>query len=302
LIVSASNKDFVSFTTPPAALFMRGDAPRHLARLESMASPALIIDLEDAVDPDSKPLAHKLVRETLSSRVQRHTPRVWVRINEPGQWREPDLEAAVWPGVEALMIPKIEGREDIDAVSALLDNLETERGIAPGTIGLIGQVETPRGIQRLDELDVQKSPRLRTLAFGPADYCQRLQIPIIPGSHALEYARAALVVGTRAAGLHAPLDGPWLSLGDDEGREADACRSRSHGYSGRLAIHPAQVESLVRTFQPDLDPAELEQAEIIVKAWKERPAGAGTAVAGDIFIDPPVYRRAADLLRSSQNA
>ncbi|WP_299950507.1 CoA ester lyase [uncultured Modestobacter sp.] len=277
--------------TPHAALFLRGDSPSHLGKLDVVDGDALVLDLEDAVAPERKTEARELVQAALADRLPGR--RLWVRVNaaEEGVLAA-DLHAAVWPAVEAVLLPKSESPADLAQLDAALRELERQRGREPGSVALVALVETARGLARLAQLTAGAPSRRVLLAFGTVDFTADLGVENTPGSPAVEHARAQLVLHSRAAGWGAPLDGPWLGLADEAGLTEDSRRSVAHGFGGRIAIHPGQVSAVRATYGFRGSADDRARAQRIVQAWESRDAGVGSLRVDDVFVDVPVYRGA----------
>lgn len=277
--------------TPQSALFLRGDSASHLGKLDLVDGDALVLDLEDAVAPERKAEARDLVRAALVDRAPGR--RLWVRVNAADSGHlEADLAAAVWPAVEAVMLPKSESPADLVALDAALRALEQQRGQRPGAVAVVALVETARGIAQLAQLAAGAPSRRVLLAFGTVDFTADMGVQNVPGSPAVEHARAQLVLHSRAAGWGAPLDGPWLGLTDEAGLTEDSRRSIAHGFGGRIAIHPGQVAPVRAAYGSRGSDGDRARAERIVQAWESRAAGVGSLRVDDVFVDVPVYRSA----------
>ena len=151
-----------------AMLYVPGSDERKLAKIEQLDGSAYILDLEDAVAPQAKPAARRLVAATLqrgSSRAE-----LWVRVN-PGAsgLLVDDLEAVVAPGLDGIILPKVESAADVATVDALLGALERSRGMTLGSVSLIATIETAAGLGRVDEI-AGASPRIACLGFGAGDF------------------------------------------------------------------------------------------------------------------------------------
>jgi citrate lyase subunit beta/citryl-CoA lyase len=113
----------------------------------------------------------------------------------------------------------------------------------------------------------------------------------------LAYARAAVAIAARAAGVHA-LDTPYTKFRDPEGLRAEAKLAKSIGYKGKLAIHPAQVEVIEDVFNPTS--SEIERAQKVLDIAAEAEAnGRGSVSLDGEMIDMPVILRAQNVLRNA---
>ncbi|MFQ5426957.1 MAG: HpcH/HpaI aldolase/citrate lyase family protein, partial [Gaiellales bacterium] len=187
--------------------------------------------------------------------------------------------------------------ETLQRCDALLLALERERGVEPGQVRLLGIVETPIGLIRCEEIALSAPGRTLTLAFGLGDFSTEIQVDVSAEGLELLYPRGRLLVAVRAAGMRAPIDGPYLDIHDVEGLAADTARSRGLGYEGRVVVYPKQVETVQRVYS-ELTGEEAEQSQRIVDAF-EAAEGTGSAsiqVDGR-FVDYPIYDRARQKLR-----
>src|SRR5688500_12431610 len=116
-------------------LFIPGDSEKKLGKADGAGADALILDLEDAVSPENKPLARELVPAFLKARPREtRTSQLWVRINPLDSGMAlMDLAAVVAAAPDGLMLPKANGPEDVQMLSHYLDALEVQSGIEPGS-------------------------------------------------------------------------------------------------------------------------------------------------------------------------
>ena len=273
-----------------SVLFCPANEPRKVARLSGSGADAVVLDLEDAVADREKVAARRSAREalpTLSNALR------CVRVNafETGLTAG-DVAAVVCPELDAIVLPKAETRQDIRRLERLIAKAEAEHGTAPGSIGIIAIVETCAGIAAAAEI-AASGPRLQTLAFGSGDLGTDLGLPTVRGdlTAALAYGRAKIVYDARAAGLPAPLDGPFLKVRDQAALESDCLVSRSLGHRGRICIHPDQVPVVNRIFGPDPDEVVFARKVIDAFAEAERAGSAAIAVDG-VFVDYPIVYKA----------
>jgi len=209
-------------------------------------------------------------------------------------WCYADLQAIVVPGLDGVMLPKVEGPEPLRALDWLLTQLERERGLDAGRIELLGLVETARGVERLAEI-AAASPRLARLAFGVADYSLDLGLESTAGEAELAWIRSKLVHCSRVAGLAPPVDSVVVQVRDAERFRESARTGRSLGLRGKLCLHPDQVPIANEVFSPSA--AEVARARAIVAAFEAAEAAGVAAIrVGDEFVDYPVVARARGVL------
>lgn len=285
---------------PRSWLFVPGDSARKLARAEAAGADALILDLEDSVAPEAKAVARDQVQAYLAARPRagRKTA-IYVRVNplEDGALR--DL-AAVMPGdPDGIMIPKTTSVDDVRVVSLWLDAFEAAHGLAPGGTRILPvATETAAGTLRLAQFADMALPRLIGLTWGAEDLSTALgaatNIDPATGEWALVYrmARAQVLLAARAAGV-AAIDTLHVDFRDEAGLTASSTRTFAEGFSGRLAIHPAQVAPINACFAPS-DQA-VAHARRVIAAFEATP-GAGAVGLDGRMIDIPHLKQARALL------
>jgi citrate lyase subunit beta / citryl-CoA lyase len=251
-----------------SCLSVPGSSEAMLTKAAGLPADEVVIDLEDSVAPAAKPQARELVAELLG-RDAIPAAAVAVRVNAiDSPWFADDVTAVAGRAggpIGSLVVPKVEGAEDVGQVAALLDSL----GEPAAGIRIQALVETARGLLRAGEI-AAASPRLETLILGYADLAASLGRP--PGPDAPErwlHAQETLLVAARAFGLQA-IDGPYLGIRDDEGLRARAERVRDLGFDGKWAVHPGQIEAINEAFTPAAE--EFERASAVVAAL-DRAAG-----------------------------
>jgi len=292
----------VASSVPPVRtlLFAPATHERRLARLPSCGADATVIDLEDAVADEEKVGARRLVPPALA----RGGPGLrCVRINglDTGLMFD-DLAAVAGPHLDAVVVPKVDSPDLLRIVDAQLGRLEAELGLTRGTVGLFALIETARGIQCAGEIALAAPDRVRQLVFGLGDFSA--DVGVEPSEQGLEllYARSALVVASRAAGLPAPLDGPHLRLHDPESLDADTRRSKALGLRGRVVIHPEQVAPVHRVIST-LSEAELHRAQRVVNEFERAEAAGNASITVDGgFVDYPIYRQRLEQLEQHRRA
>src|SRR5581483_6015193 len=158
---------------------------------------AIILDLEDAVAASEKARARTLVPEAARI-VSRGGADVVVRLNRPLRMTVRDLEAVVGPAVHAVALPKAESAQHVQLVAEAIDELEAERGMAPGTTKMLAMVETASAFFRIAEI-AKASPRLVALNVGAEDFA--LSAGMLPEAEGLFMPKQMCVLAARAAGI-----------------------------------------------------------------------------------------------------
>jgi citrate lyase subunit beta/citryl-CoA lyase len=204
-----------------------------------------------------------------------------------------DLEAAIGPGVHALALPKIESAEHIQAIAEIADEIEAERGLAPGHTRFIAMVETASGFFRTEAI-ARSHPRMAGLTIGAEDLA--LSVGMLPEAEGLFYPKQHSIFAARAAGI-LPLGflGTVAEFGDIDAFRAIIRRSRKLGFVGAFCIHPSQVAVLNEEYRPTR--AEIDHATRMVAAYEDAIAqNKGAVVFEGKMIDVPVVQRAQQVL------
>lgn len=273
-------------------LFVPAHVPKFVDKAHTRGADAIVLDLEDSVPLSSKEEARRSLPESISRLWQRGAS-VLVRVNDGLRTMSKDLDAAIVNGVEAIVLPKVESADWIVAVAREMLVLEEERGLPPGEIGLVIQIETPLALPRLPAI-ASAHPRLVAMALGPEDFSASVGGQPVPDL--LLAPNLAVLFAARAAGL-LPL-GFVGSIGDfaELTKFKDTARNaRDLGFAGAFAIHPAQVAILNEVFAPL--PHELEWARRVVEAEEAaRSRRLGAFSVDGKMVDRPVILRARALL------
>ena len=281
-------------------LYAPGNELRKLAGVGKFGADAVILDLEDAVPVSEKETARQLVREAIP-RIKQTVPHVYVRINPLGDKTSfsvgqgaDDVEAIVCPGLDGIVVPKVESEKELDEIDARLAAMETRIGLPVGILEVVPIIETAKGLWNAYEI-ATRIRRVRSMSLGAGDLTRDLSIEWSRDEQELYYARSRLVLISRAAGIQPPTDSVWVRLADDNGFEDSARRARRMGFQGKSCIHPKQVEVVNRVFSAS--PEELAWAQKIVAAFDAALAkGSASILVDGKFVDYPLAEKARQLL------
>lgn len=276
-------------------LFAPGNHARHAEKALASQADGAILDLEDAVAIQQKPAAREAVRGLLASHAAKSMPLAFVRVNAASTpFCYTDLQAIVVPGLDGIVLPKVESAAQVSAVSWLLDQLERERGLDPGSVAMLPIVETALGLSRVAEI-VRASSRISVLNFGAGDFTLDTGMEWTPDLEGTLWARVHLVIASRAAGLTAPIDTVFPHLEDMESLRREAVQARRIGFAGKACIHPSQVGVVNEVFSPT--PEETAWAQRVCDAFDEAEAAGTASIRVDgHFVDYPVAQRARRVL------
>ena len=254
-------------------LYVPGNRPDRFDKACAAGADAVILDLEDAVPPAEKDAARAALSAWLSA-----DKAVLVRVNAAGsEWFGRDLAACDVPGVTGVVLPKAE------IVDPRAIALCQRRKIA-----LFPLIETAVGMAQAEA--VAATPCVQRLMFGTIDF--QFDLGIDGDGDELLAFRSRLVLASKLAGIHSPVDGPCTSWEDPALLTKDSLRSRKLGFGGKLCIHPKQVATVNAAFSPS--DAEVEWARKVLDA-AQRSGGAAVAVDGRM-IDRPVILKAEQIV------
>lgn len=257
-----------------------------------------LFDIEDGVVPAEKPLARQQIAEALRQPATPAGPARFVRINGVGTGADridADLAAILVPGLEALVIPKVDDVDQVHWLLSFLEKHEAAAGLAPGSVQLVPAIETARGL--INAPAIAAAPRVLGLMFGAEDYALDLGLPSNREAEARQLLFARSSLANAAASAHvASFDGVWPDIHDAEGCRGDAVQARRLGFTGKTTFHPGQIDIINEEFSPTR--AEVEYAQRVVQAFDEAVArGDGAVAFGGQLLDLPIVERARRTLR-----
>jgi len=272
-------------------LFVPADRPDRMEKALGSGADALILDLEDAVALSAKPAARAATADFLR-RTQRTTT-LFVRINPLGSGLEAaDLQAVLPAKPNGIVLPKSEGADSVAALAAMLAGQDDIPILPIAT-------ETPAAIFGLGTYR-EVAPRLAGLTWGAEDLPAALGAATsreADGTFTAPYqlARSLTLFAAHAAGVPA-IETVFPAFRDLDGLAAYAARGRRDGFTGMMAIHPAQVPIINAAFTP----TESEQAYAIVDAFAANP-DAGVLQLDGKMIDAPHLKQALTLLERARS-
>jgi citrate lyase subunit beta/citryl-CoA lyase len=280
---------------PPlrSLLFAPGNHARRVEKALSLDADAVILDLEDAVAIAQKAAAREAVAAAL---VRPRQGLLYVRVNAMDTgFCHGDLLSVVQPGLDGIILPKVESSAALTTIDWLVGQLERERGLPTSEIDLIPIIETARGLHRIDAI-LAAETRVRRVAFGAGDFTLDMNMAWSREETEIGHARATIATASRASGIDPPLDTVWVDLTDPQGLEASARTALAYGFQGKMCIHPDQVPVVNNIFTPSA--AEIAFADRVVAAFTEAEASGSAAIQLDgQFIDYPIVYRAQRVLQ-----
>ena len=280
-------------------LFVPGDSERKLEKSLGSGADALILDLEDSVAPANKPAARATTAAFLADHGQRDGgPLIYVRVNDFSTGlTDDDLSTVVAARPDGIMLPKSLGGADVSRLSAKLRVHEAQAGLEDGAIRIVPLItETAAGLLAAGSYDAAL-PRLAGITWGAED----LSADIGAGAtrdergrytDVFRLARAMTILAASACEVQA-IDTVFVNFRDDDGFRAECKDAQRDGFTGKMAIHPAQVPLINEAFTPSAE--AIEEARAIAAAF-EAAGNPGVVGIGGKMYDRPHLRRAQRLL------
>lgn len=280
-------------------LFVPADGGSKLDKAVASGADAVIVDLEDSIAPERKDAARVAALDFLKrAGAAKQRPRLLVRINglDTGM-TDADLDAIVTGRPDAIVFPKAEGGASVVHLDAKLTAREAIAGVPEGQIKILAQgVESAAGLFAAGTFR-GASVRLIGLTWGPEDLSAELGAEANRNTQGeltdpYRLARSICLYAAAAAKLPA-IETVYVDFRNSEGLRRDTEAARRDGFTGRLAIHPAQVPVINEVFTPSA--AQIERAKAVVAAFAAQP-GAGTVGIDGKMYDRPHLARAQALL------
>jgi citrate lyase subunit beta/citryl-CoA lyase len=278
-------------------LFVPGSSAKMIAKAAASIADAIILDLEDAVRPDAKPAARKIVVEALAG--ESMDPRRYVRLNSlDTAWCREDLEAVIPAAPDGIVLPKSSGPEDVARLSDLIDPLEAAARKGKTEI-IVVCTETASSTLSLAAKS-WRHPRLAGLMWGGEDLSAAIGATANRDgkgryTEPFALARSLCLLAARAAEV-APIDAVFTDFRDAEGLRREADAARRDGFSAKVAIHPTQVEIINRCFTPTAE--ERRWAERVIAAFESSSKGA--VQLDGVMLDAPHLTKARRIAASPE--
>ncbi|KAB2930782.1 MAG: CoA ester lyase [Candidatus Contendobacter sp.] len=253
-------------------LYMPGSNARALDKARTLPADSLILDLEDAVAPDSKELARKQVCEAVAAGGF-GMREVIIRVNALStRWGYEDIALASKSGADGLLLPKVESADAIRHMEAIM-----RANGAPESLRIWAMMETPRSILESQRI-AESTPRMEGLVMGTSDLAKELDCAHTHERLPFMASLGLCLLAARAAGL-AILDGVYLDLNDEAGFEFACRQGHELGFDGKTLIHPKQIGPCNQVFTPR--PQDVAWSRKIIEAH----AAAATRGEGVVVVD-----------------
>jgi citrate lyase subunit beta/citryl-CoA lyase len=272
---------------PRSWLFVPADSEKKIAKAIDSEADAIIFDLEDSVVPAQKAAAREILKQLP---VRSSGPLWWVRINPlDSEHHKDDLELIGLASIHGIVLPKAESGADITQLAHRTGNIPIHAIVTETAASLFGLLS-------------YREPRspLAAMSWGAEDLSAALGASSkydAGGDLSFTYklARSLCLAGAVAAGVQ-PVDGVFADFRDDAGLRAEAEAAGREGFTGKLAIHPAQVPVINAAFSPS--PDEIAHARDVVAAFEAQPDAGVLSVAGKMVDRPHLKQAQAVLARA----
>lgn len=251
-----------------SVLYMPGSNARALEKGRALPADGLILDIEDAVAPDSKAVAREQIMAALDQ--GGYGPReIQVRVNGLNTpWGYDDIVATARSKADAILLPKVESPETIRQVAAIM-----QAEGAHDNMRIWCMMETPLAMLNAREI-AGAHPLLGGFVMGTSDLAKDLNCAHTRDRLPMITSLGLCMLAARAYGL-AILDGVHLDLSDDEGFDASCVQGRELGFDGKTLIHPKTIAAANKAFEPS--ETEVAWARKIIAAHQDA-AGKGQGV------------------------
>jgi citrate lyase subunit beta/citryl-CoA lyase len=285
-------------------LFIPGDSPRKLDKGMGSGTDALLLDLEDSISPRRKAEARATTAAFLKeARTEKPRPRLYVRVNGLATGlTDDDLDAVVAGHPDGIMLPKAEGGAAVIHCDAKITAREAIHGLPDGALDIIAIATETAAALFLAGSYAGSSQRLKGLTWGAEDLSVELGAEANrdrDGNFLAPYqlARSLCLAGAAAAQVQA-IDTVHVDFRNEAGLRRECEEARRDGFTGKMAIHPAQVAAINEVFTPTAE--SIKRAEAVIAAFAADP-GAGTIGIGGVMYDRPHLERARQLLARAKN-
>jgi citrate lyase subunit beta/citryl-CoA lyase len=287
-----------------AVHFVPGANEKMLQKSLALPADSLALDLEDAVTPENKDSAREVVTRWLKE-VDFGRQERMVRMNPlDTPWGMKDLEVTMQGKPDAYLVPKVRTKEDLFKIDEMISLMEREYGHTPGEVRLVVlATETPQGL--LNIRDFGTCPRVDALSWGAEDLsaaigARRNRDERGQFLEVFRYARVMTLLAATAAGVQ-PLDTVFVDIKDTEGLRRDCLEGAWMGFTGKITIHPSQIEIVNEIFTPSAE--EIAESKALLEAFEEnQKAGKMAFSFKGQMVDVPHLTRARTILERARLA
>ncbi len=287
-----------------AVHFVPGANEKMLQKSLALPADSLVLDLEDAVTPENKDSARVTVTRWLKE-VDFGRQERMVRMNPlDTPWGVKDLEVTMQGKPDSYLVPKVRTKDDLLRIDTIISRMEREYGHPPGEVKLVVlSTETPQGL--LNIRDFGACPRVDSLSWGAEDLSASIGARRNRDEHGqflevFRYARIMTLLAATAADVQ-PLDTVFVDIKDTEGLRRDCLEGAWMGFTGKITIHPSQIEIVNEIFTPSAE--EIAESKELLAAFEEnQKAGKMAFSFKGQMVDVPHLTRARTILERARLA
>ncbi|MFC1770584.1 HpcH/HpaI aldolase/citrate lyase family protein [Candidatus Margulisiibacteriota bacterium] len=274
-------------------LYIPGNNPGMLQQGGVYGADGLLLDIEDSVALNQKDAARILIRNMLKT-INFYDSEVTVRINSlDTPFGQVDLEEIVPLQPDAVRVPKVESKEDVDKVIKIIEKIEKKHKLPHNKMSIHPLIETALGVHNAFEI-ASASPRVDAISIGGQDLTADMNIAKTKDGAGIDYARKRIVLAAKACHIDV-LDTIYADVDDDEGLREETEYIKKIGFTGKAVINPRQIDIIHDVFTPKEE--EVRKALKIIKAYQEhKEQGIGVFALDGKMIDAPVVARARHVL------
>lgn len=285
-------------------LFVPGDSEKKLGKAVTSGADILILDLEDSVAIDRKKTAREIVAEFVAGHKDNGATQFYIRINALDSGLvDDDLAAIISAAPVGIMLPKSGSGRDVVHLSAKLNVHEAEAGLAEGSTAVLPIITETAAAVLSGGTYSDTTDRLAAVTWGAEDLSAAIGAGATRNENGVytdvfRYARAITILVGSAAGV-APIDTVFVNYKDDGGLHKECVEAERDGFTGKMAIHPAQVAVINEAFTPSAD--AVARAKLIIQTFADAGNPGVVGIDGQMF-DRPHLRRAEGVLKRANAA
>lgn len=249
-------------------LFVPGNRGAWLEKAVASGTDAVVFDLEGSLPYSEKESGRRGIRKVLDV-AETTGPAIFVRVNDSyGENQAVDLDVLVGHGLAGILVPQVQGVDEILRLDERLSDLEDKRGLEHGSISIDPLMETPQALFAAYQI-ATSCDRIAYMGAGISrrgDIVRTLGYRWTPEGLETLYFRSKVLLEMRAAKVPNPLSGMWGDVADLTGLRHLANQTRDIGYEGMMVIHPSHVAIVNEIFSPN--PEELQRYREIIEAME----------------------------------
>ncbi len=285
-------------------LFVPGDSEKKLEKGFQSGADVVIVDLEDSVAPANKAAARAVAADFIRARRKETAASIYIRVNDLSTGlTDDDLASVIAVAPDGIMLPKANGSADATQLSAKLRVHEAEHGLADGATKIIAiMTETAAGVLAAPTWR-EPNPRLAGLTWGAEDLSAAIGARATRDERGrytdvFRFARTITILAASASEV-AAIDTVFVNFRDTDGLRAECMEAERDGFTGKMAIHPAQVEIINEAFTPSAE--SVSHAREVAEAFAAAGNPGVVGIGGKMY-DRPHLRLAERLLARAKAA